>query len=138
VINVTFYSKEKILVEVTWDFPRFIQSSVKKSLNPSLMLLQEIPNAGRGTVIDVRTREEYDLGHPTAAVQIPWDLHLYYLDDLAELPKPWMFCCEEGFRSGLVVFSLQMLGFEEVYNVGRWIDVDRERKLIPDQLEEAA
>ena len=102
------------------------------------MLLQEIPNARRGTIIDVRTREEYDLGHPKGAVHIPWDLHLYYLDELQELPKPWMLCCEEGFRSGLVVFSLQMLGFEEVYNVGRWIDVDRERKLIPDQLEEAA
>lgn len=90
------------------------------------MLVQHIPRAKGATVIDVRSREEYDLGHAKGAVHIPWDLHHYYLEDLQELPTPWLFCCEEGVRSGYVVFSLKMLGFEEVYNIGRWIDVERE------------
>ena len=90
------------------------------------MLLTDIPNARNATVIDVRSREEYDLCHAKGAVHIPWDLHRYYLNDLEGLPKPWIFCCEEGVRAGYVVFSLKMLGFEEIYNAGRWIDIDRE------------
>ena len=90
------------------------------------MLVRHIPKAKGATVIDVRSREEYDLGHAPGAVHIPWDLHRYYLEELQELPKPWLFCCEEGVRAGQVVFSLKMLGFEDVYNVGRWFDVEGE------------
>lgn len=96
-----------------------------------LMFIREIPNAMSGTVIDVRSREEYDLSHATGAVNIPWDAHLYYLRDLEELPRPWLLCCEEGIRSGWVVLSLKMLGYEEVYNVGRWFDVDSEKAALP-------
>ncbi len=87
------------------------------------MLLKNIPSSLHGTLIDVRTREEFDLGHVEGAVTIPWDLHLYYLDDLKKLPKPWLFYCEKGERSEWVVNSLKMLGFEEVYNAGEWIDL---------------
>ena len=92
-----------------------------------LMFIREIPNAISGTVIDVRSREEYDLSHASGAVNIPWDMHLYYLKDLETLPLPWLLCCEEGIRSGWVTLSLKMLGYEEVYNVGRWFDIDREK-----------
>jgi phage shock protein E len=102
------------------------------------MYLPDIPNAREGTVIDVRTREEYDLGHVPGAVNIPWDLHLYYLAELSELPKPLILCCEEGWRAGLVVFSLRTLGFEEVYNSGRWIDIYREQAEWTEPMDEAA
>ena len=102
------------------------------------MYLRDIPNAKEGTVIDVRTREEYDLGHSPGAVHIPWDLHLYYLDEISELPKPLILCCEEGWRAGLVALSLRTLGFEEVYNGGRWIDIYREQSEWKPPLEEAA
>ena len=91
------------------------------------MFIRDIPNAISGTVIDVRSREEYNLAHATNAINIPWDLHLYYLQELEELPKPWLLCCEEGIRSGWVALSLSMLGYDEVYNVGRWFDVDGEK-----------
>ncbi|MCB9048213.1 MAG: rhodanese-like domain-containing protein [Lewinellaceae bacterium] len=91
------------------------------------MFIRDIPNAICGTVIDVRSREEYDLSHATGSINIPWDLHLYYLNELDELPRPWLLCCEEGIRSGWVALSLKMLGYEEVYNVGRWFDVDGEK-----------
>jgi len=95
------------------------------------MLVRNIPKVNGATIIDVRSREEFDLGHPKGAVHITWDLHLYYLKELQELPTPWLFCCEEGVRSGQVVLSLKMLGFEEVYNIGSWIDVDREFEALP-------
>lgn len=92
------------------------------------MLIRDIPNALQGTIIDVRSREEFELAHASNSVNIPWDIHVYYLEELEGLPKPWIFVCEEGFRSGWVVLSLKMLGFEEVYNAGRWFDVDREKR----------
>ena len=91
------------------------------------MLIRDIPNAFSGTVIDVRSREEYELSHAKGSINIPWDLHLYYLQELEELPRPWIICCEEGIRSGWVAQSLQMLGYEEVYNAGRWFDIDGEK-----------
>lgn len=87
------------------------------------MLWKEVPNIDHATVIDVRSEDEFTLGHPVNAVNIPWDVHQYYLKELEELPRPWVFVCEEGIRSGWVVLSLKMLGFKEVYNVGRWVDV---------------
>ena len=87
------------------------------------MWIEEVPNKEKGVLIDVRSNEEFELMHADNSVNIPWDMHLYYLEELAKLPKPWMFCCEAGYRSGLVVFSLRNLGYTEVYNVGRWFDV---------------
>ncbi len=90
------------------------------------MFLSDVPSYQNATIIDVRSREEFDLGHSANAINIPWDLHWYYFEELEALPKPWVFVCEEGVRAGFVVFSLRMLGFEEAYNVGGWIDLDRE------------
>ncbi len=94
------------------------------------MMIQDIPNARNGTFIDVRSQEEFEWGHTDGAVNIPWGLHLYYLDEFQALPRPWMLCCEEGIRSEWVAQSLQNLGFEEVYNVGRWYDIRLEKKIL--------
>lgn len=102
------------------------------------MYLKDIPEARKGTIIDVRTREEYDLGHVPGSVHIPWDLHLYYLEEFSNLPRPLILCCEEGWRAGLVVLSLRTIGFEEVYNGGRWIDLYRETREWSEPIEAAA
>ena len=98
------------------------------------MLLRDIPNVREGTLIDVRSREEYELCHARNTINIPWYLHLYYLDELQDLPKPWIFCCEEGLRSGFVVHSLKMLGYEQIFNVGRWVDIEREMNALEENL----
>lgn len=90
------------------------------------MLLKDVPLHMEGTLIDVRTREEYDLGHAEGAVNIPWDLHMYYLEELQNLPKPWLFYCEKGERSQWVVNSLKMIGFDEIYNVGEWLEIEHQ------------
>lgn len=87
------------------------------------MFYQEVKNAKKGTVIDVRSSEEFQLGHAKGSVNIPWDLHLLYLEELERLPRPWMFCCEEGVRAGLVEFSLRTIGYKGTCNIGRWQDV---------------
>lgn len=91
------------------------------------MFIRDIPNAMSGTIIDVRSREDYDLSHAKDSINIPWDLHLYYLNELEELPQPWIFCCEDGIHSSGVVQSLKMLGYEDVYIANRWFDIDREK-----------
>lgn len=90
------------------------------------MWIKDIAKIRGGTLIDVRYREEYDQNCVPGSINIPWDLHLYYLEELMEYPKPLVFFCEEGFRSGLVTYSLKTLGFEEVYNGGSWLDVCHE------------
>ncbi|MCB0568461.1 MAG: rhodanese-like domain-containing protein [Phaeodactylibacter sp.] len=96
------------------------------------MLIQDIPNALQGTIVDVRSAEEFELAHANNSVNIPWDIHQYYLRELEGFPLPWIFVCEEGYRSGWVVMSLKMLGYEEVYNAGRWFDIDKEKEnMIP-------
>ena len=52
------------------------------------MYIRDITDFEQGTLIDVRSREEYDLNHLLDSINIPWDMHLYYLEDLMELPKP--------------------------------------------------
>lgn len=96
------------------------------SYNHQAMLLQEVPNYRQGTFIDVRSLEEFALVHAEGAVNIPWYRSERLLNELPHYSKPWMFACEEGVRAGLVVFSLRMLGFEEVYNIGRWLDLPGE------------
>ncbi|MCG8331454.1 MAG: rhodanese-like domain-containing protein [Chitinophagales bacterium] len=88
------------------------------------MWINDIPKNNEGVIIDVRPAEEYELMHAPNTINIPWDMHLYYLKELEALPKPWMFCCEAGYRSGLVVHSLSVLGYKEVFNIGRWQDIE--------------
>jgi phage shock protein E len=99
------------------------------------MYLVDIPNARRGTIIDVRSSEEFLLGHAHRSVNIPWDMHMYYLTELAELPRPWIFVCNVGWRSGLVIHSLETIGFSDLYNGGSWLSVLQQQEAMGDTLE---
>lgn len=94
------------------------------------MWVRDIKNIEEATLIDVRYREEFEQNRVPGSVNIPWDMHLYYLEEFKEYGKPLVFFCEEGYRSGLVVLSLRTLGFEEVYNGGNWMDMMREMDAI--------
>lgn len=94
------------------------------------MWARDIKNIEEATLIDVRYREEFEQNRVPGSVNIPWDMHLYYLEEFKEYGKPLVFFCEEGYRSGLVVLSLRTLGFEEVYNGGNWMDMMREMDAI--------
>jgi len=98
------------------------------------MYLVDIPNARRGTIIDVRTPEEFLLGHAPHSVNIPWDMHMYYLSELSELPRPWIFVCDVGWRSGLVIHSLKTIGFTELYNASSWLSVLQQEEAMDDKV----
>lgn len=87
------------------------------------MWIKDIKNVRVGMLIDVCYWEEFDQCCVLGLVNILWDFYFYYLDELMEYFKLFVFFCEEGYCFGLVVLFLQIFGFEEIYNGGSWLDV---------------
>lgn len=71
-----------------------------------------------GTVLDVRTADEFNSGHIDNATNIDW-----YGDDFntkaetLDKKKPVYVYCHSGGRSKSAMKRLKSLGFEEVYNL---------------------
>jgi phage shock protein E len=87
------------------------------------MNLEEILKSGKGTVVDVRTREEYMGGHVTGSINIPMQEIVARIDEVKALQTPLIFCCASGGRSGQVNSYASQLGIE-CYNGGSWLDVN--------------
>ncbi len=68
-----------------------------------------------GSLVDVRSREEFELERLPGAVNIPWRLHLQFLEDWETLPRPVFVYCEDGQRARQVVRSLRMIGFQKIH-----------------------
>ena len=79
--------------------------------------LKQIMQEG-ATLLDVRTKEEFNAGHLPGAVNIP----LQQLESrLSSIPKnkAVITCCASGMRSGSAKSMLSAKGFE-VHNGGGW------------------
>ncbi len=77
-------------------------------------------NKIEGTVIDVREPLELFLGKVKGSVNIPMGSIPSRLDELKKLPKPLIFICASGNRSGQVVAYLQSQKWKDVRNGGAW------------------
>ncbi len=78
---------------------------------------------GGATLVDVRTREEYQAGHIPGSLNIP----LQQLESkLSTIPKnkAVITCCASGMRSGSAKSMLQAKGYE-VHNGGGWQGLGR-------------
>jgi rhodanese-related sulfurtransferase len=87
------------------------------------MKIEKIIQEKRGTIVDVRTPEEFRGGHVAGAVNIPLSEVLYHVEDLKALTKPVVLCCASGNRSGQAHRFLQQHGLE-CYNGGSWLNVN--------------
>lgn len=87
------------------------------------MTLQQIMEHPQVTVVDVRTVEEFEMGHYPDAKNIPLHRIPYLIDDLKQLSKPIVFYCRSGNRSGQAVAYLRQHGFENIYNGGALEDM---------------
>ncbi len=74
--------------------------------------------SNRVSLIDVRTPEEFRLGHAEGAINIPLDTLPYRLSEIAALPAPRILYCRSGNRSGMAVQILRQAGIEDVHNGG--------------------
>jgi rhodanese-related sulfurtransferase len=87
------------------------------------MNIEKIIQEKRGTIVDVRTPEEFRGGHVAGAVNIPLSEVLSHVEDLKALTKPVVLCCASGNRSGQAHRFLQQHGLE-CYNGGSWLNVN--------------
>ena len=73
-----------------------------------------------GTLIDVRTEEEFELEHAKDAILIPMNEVSDRLDEIRNFKKPLILCCRSGSRSQSVKEFLIASGLQDVYNIGPW------------------
>ena len=70
-------------------------------------------------IIDVRTHQEFDAGHVTGAILIPFDVIGDHITDVAaEHEKEIVLYCRSGRRSGIAHRELQKMGYTNVRNAG--------------------
>ncbi len=75
-------------------------------------------------IIDVRTPEEFRMGHVAGSVNIPLMEIPMRMHDLKDMKEPIVLCCASGNRSGQATYFLEQNGFTNVLNGGSWLDVN--------------
>ena len=71
------------------------------------------------SIVDVRTKAEYQQGHIRGSVNIPLQNLQQNLSKLNK-SKPVITCCASGMRSATAKSILKNNGFANVYNGGGW------------------
>ena len=87
------------------------------------MTLEQLIQENRGTIVDVRTREEFAGGHVADSKNIPLQELGNHTDELKQLASPLILCCASGGRSGMAQGMLTQMGIE-CYNAGSWLAVN--------------
>ena len=72
----------------------------------------------KGTVIDVRSPQEYASEHFPNAINIPLEQVPVKVNEFEEMPKPIVLYCRSGNRSGMAVMMLKQAGITDVVNGG--------------------
>lgn len=71
-----------------------------------------------GVLVDVRTEEEYEAGHPQGAINIPYTMiHSQAKRQLPDKKQPVFLYCSTGKRSSNAAKSLIYLGYSRVYRI---------------------
>lgn len=107
----------KLFMVIALLIPAFAFAEIK---NEDVAKVDELIKSGKYTVIDVRTKEEYDAGHIKGALNID-----YYNDDfeekiesqLKDKNKPYILYCRSGMRSLYSAQILEDLGYTNVTNM---------------------
>ncbi|MBI2270162.1 MAG: rhodanese-like domain-containing protein [Bacteroidetes bacterium] len=87
------------------------------------MNIEKIIKEGKGTIIDVRSPEEFRGGNVKGSINIPLQQIPQRLEELKSMKTPLLLCCASGNRSGLAHGYLAQQGIE-CYNGGSWLDVN--------------
>ncbi len=76
-----------------------------------------------GTIVDVRTPDEFRGGHVVDSINIPLQELGQRMDEIKSLPQPLVLCCASGGRSGMATSILAQQGIQ-CMNGGSWLDVN--------------
>ncbi len=89
------------------------------------MTVREIIKEPSTKIVDVRTKQEFDMGHLENAVNIPLDSIPANAGEIKDLNAPFIvFYCRSGSRSGQAVNYLKQLGLQNVFNGGSIEDLN--------------
>ena len=87
------------------------------------MNVEKIIKEKQGTIVDVRTPQEFMGGHVAGSINIPVQELTVRMNEIKDLKTPLVLCCESGGRSGMAHGFLAQQGIECV-NGGSWLDVN--------------
>ena len=87
------------------------------------MTLENIIIEKKGSIVDVRTRQEYSGGHVANSTNIPLNEIQDRLEEIQNLESPLILCCASGNRSGQAQHYLSQKGID-CYNGGSWLEVN--------------
>ena len=87
------------------------------------MNAENIIKEKQGTIVDVRTTEEFRAGNANGSINIPLQEIERRMDELKSLKQPLVLCCASGGRSGQATQYLMQKGIE-CCNAGSWLDVN--------------
>jgi phage shock protein E len=88
------------------------------------MDIQSIINDPNATIIDVREPFEFAGRNAEGSINIPLGTVAARFEEIKAMPKPLVFCCASGNRSGMAAQYFQNQGVSEAYNGGSWAMVD--------------
>jgi len=76
------------------------------------------------TIIDVRSPEEYKIGHVRNSMNIPLQELTERIEELKKISGEIVVCCASGVRSAKAYRILQQNGFDNSSNGGSWVEVE--------------
>ncbi len=87
------------------------------------MNVEKIIIEKQGTIVDVRTPEEFMGGNVAGSINIPLQEIQHRILEVKNLKSPLVLCCASGNRSGMATQILSQQGIE-CCNGGSWMDVN--------------
>jgi phage shock protein E len=83
--------------------------------------IQDLIKSG-ATIVDVRSREEFEQGRVTSSVNIPLNEVVARIDEFKSIEQPFLVCCLSGGRSEQATEYLQSMDIK-CLNAGGWQQV---------------
>ena len=96
-------------------------NSIKKLLGfgPSINYAQLVSMGA--VILDVRTTDEFELGHIAGAINIPVEILRDHMDRLTNKQGTIIACCTDGSKSWYAKNLLDATGYRHVYDAGSWV-----------------
>ncbi len=87
------------------------------------MDIEKIIKEKQGTIVDVRSPDEFMGGNVAGSINIPLPEIQNRMDEIAALKTPLVLCCASGGRSGVAHSILSQQGIN-CCNAGSWLNVN--------------